>query len=58
MTSSTDWGVPYVFKGARIIHDNHPWTDGQRLVELFNQKLLSFRLGKRQNILFGSLSKS
>jgi hypothetical protein len=55
MIAETHWNVPYLFKGATIIHDTYSWIGGQRLVDLFNQKLLSFRLGKRQNSLFGSL---
>jgi len=55
MTTETYWDVPYIFKGATIIHDTYSWADGQRLAELFNEKLLSFRLGKRQSSLFGSL---
>ncbi len=54
MIPETHWNVPYLFKDAMIIHDTHSWTGGQRLADLFNEKLLSFRLGKRQNSLFGS----
>ena len=53
MTASTNWNVPYVFKGAKIVDDIYSWTGGQRLSDLFNDKLLSFRLGKRQTSLFG-----
>jgi hypothetical protein len=55
MTYSTQWDVPYLFNGATIIHDTSSWTGGERLAELLHHKLLSFRLGKRQNSLFGSL---
>lgn len=56
MIAATHWNVPYLFKGARIIDDsNHSWIGGQRLADLLNQKLLSFRIGKRQKALFGSL---
>ena len=59
MTSSmliadTHWNVPYLFKGASIVRDTQSWTSGERLAELFDQKLLSFRLGQRQKSLFGS----
>ncbi|CAF5102414.1 unnamed protein product, partial [Rotaria magnacalcarata] len=55
MTAAPEWNVPYVFKGATIIDDTHSWTGGRRLADLFNEKLLSFRLGKRQKSFFGSL---
>ncbi len=57
MISSTHWNVPYIFKDATILHDNSSWTNGQRLEDLFKEKFLSFRIGKRQNMLFGSLLK-
>ncbi|CAF3339253.1 unnamed protein product [Rotaria socialis] len=53
MTAAPEWNVPYVFKGATIIDDTHSWTGGRRLANLFNEKLLSFRLGKRQKSFFG-----
>ncbi|CAF3252291.1 unnamed protein product [Rotaria sp. Silwood2] len=55
MISATHWNVPYLFKGATIIDDSHSWIGGQRLADLLKQKLLSFRVGKRQKSLFGSL---
>ncbi len=55
MIPETQWNVPYLFKGATIIHDTQSWIGGQRLGDLFKEKLLSFRIGKRQNSLFGSL---
>ncbi len=54
MLADTRWNVPYIFKGVTIIHDNHSWIGGERLADLLNEKLLSFRLGKRQKSLFGS----
>lgn len=59
MTSSmlitdTHWNVPYLFKGASIVQDAQSWIGGERLVELFDEKLLAFRLGRRQKSLFGS----
>ncbi|CAF3734011.1 unnamed protein product [Rotaria sordida] len=53
MIAPPHWNVPYIFKGATIINDSHSWTEGQRLADLFKQKLLSFRVGKRQKSLFG-----
>ncbi|CAF4191489.1 unnamed protein product [Rotaria sp. Silwood2] len=53
MISATHWNVPYLFKGATIIDDSHSWIGGQRLADLLKQKLLSFRVGKRQKSLFG-----
>ncbi len=55
MIVDTKWNVPYLFKGATIIHDSHSWNNGgERLANLLNEKLLSFRIGKRQKSLFGS----
>ncbi len=54
MITEAHWNVPYLFKGATIIRDTSSWIGGERLAELFNGKLLSFRLGKRQKSLFGS----
>ena len=56
ITAAIHWNVPYIFKGATIIHDNYSWIGGQRLAELFNEQLLSFRLGKRQTSLFGTFN--
>lgn len=55
MIAATHWNVPYVFKGAMIINDTHSWIGGQRLADIFNEKLLTFRVGKQQKSLFGSL---
>ena len=52
--ADTRWNVPYVFKSARILHDSQSWIDGERLAELFDQKFMSFRLGRREKSLFGS----
>lgn len=54
MIADIHWNVPYVFKGAKILHDTHSWNDGERLKDLFKNKLLSFRIGKRQDSLFSS----
>jgi hypothetical protein len=53
MIADTHWNVPYLFKGATIVHDSHSWIGGERLKDLLGQQLLSFRLGKRQKSLFG-----
>lgn len=53
LVTDTRWNVPHVFKGARILQDVQSWTNGERLAELFKQKLLSFRVGQRQKSLFG-----
>lgn len=55
MIANKQWNVPYVFKGARIVHDDQSWIDGKRLANLFKTKRLSFRIGKKQKTLFGSL---
>ncbi|UJR21788.1 hypothetical protein I4U23_024863 [Adineta vaga] len=52
LIADTHWNVPYVFKGARIVRDTYSWSDGQRLADLFQGKLLSFRIGKRQKSFF------
>ena len=56
MIVDKNWNVPYLFKGATIVHDSHSWNnnEGERLAHLLNEKLLSFRIGKRQKSLFGS----
>ena len=48
LTVTPRWDVPYRFKGAQIIRDPCPWTD------LLKDKLLTFRIGKQQQSLFGS----
>ncbi|CAF4207556.1 unnamed protein product [Adineta steineri] len=53
MIAETHWNVPFIFKGATIIRDRNSWTDGKYLADIFNQKLLSFRIGKRQKSFFG-----
>ena len=53
LTVTPQWNVPYLFKGAKIIQDRCPWTDAERLTDLLKDKLLSFRIGKQQQSLFG-----
>lgn len=54
MIANKHWNVPYVFKGARIVRDEQSWIDGKRLADLFKDKTLSFRIGKKQKTAFGS----
>ena len=56
LTVTSNWNVPYLFKGAQIIRDSSSsWNDGQRLKELLGEKRLSFRVGRRSNHFFGEL---
>lgn len=54
MITDSRWNAPYLFKDAKILQDTYSWNEGQRLADLLDKKILSFRLGKRQDSLFGS----